>query len=74
MSFTNFTYSDLSIVGSAAGGTRQPNGPGQSLDPWLHDKVVNVTFTLTNAGAVGGTEVDTTRNLFFFVQSLMLSI
>ncbi|KLO13958.1 glycoside hydrolase family 3 protein [Schizopora paradoxa] len=57
LSYTNFTYSDLTIVGSSAGGTRQPNGPGQSLDPWLHDKVINVTFTVANSGSVDGTEI-----------------
>jgi len=57
LSYTNFTYSDLSIVGSAAGGTRQQNGPGQSLDPWLHDNVINATFTLKNSGSVDGTEI-----------------
>jgi len=57
LSFTNFTYSDLVIVGSAVGGTRQPNGPGQSLDPWLVDNAINATFTLRNTGAIDGTEI-----------------
>ncbi|THH08730.1 hypothetical protein EW145_g2510 [Phellinidium pouzarii] len=48
ISYTTFTYSGLSINGSTSGGTRQGNGPGQSLDPWLHEKVVTVSFTITN--------------------------
>ncbi|KAI5121415.1 hypothetical protein M0805_003187 [Coniferiporia weirii] len=57
LSYTTFDYSDLSITGTVSGGTRQPNGPGQSLDPWLHDEVITVTFTLTNNGTVDGTEI-----------------
>ncbi|KAL5495327.1 hypothetical protein ACEPAI_790 [Sanghuangporus weigelae] len=57
LSYTTFEYSDLSISGSAAGGTRQPNGAGQSLDPWLHEKVITVTFTIRNNGTVDGTEI-----------------
>ncbi|KAI0085604.1 glycoside hydrolase superfamily [Irpex rosettiformis] len=57
LSYTTFNYSNLKISGSTAGGTRQPNGPGASLDPWLHDPVVTVTFTLTNTGQVDGMEI-----------------
>ncbi|KAH8120255.1 glycoside hydrolase superfamily, partial [Phellopilus nigrolimitatus] len=57
LSYTTFVYSGLSISGSVAGGTRQPNGPGQSLDPWLHEKVITVTFTIRNNGTVDGTEI-----------------
>ncbi|KAL5519008.1 hypothetical protein ACEPAH_691 [Sanghuangporus vaninii] len=57
LSYTTFEYSDLSISGSVAGGTRQPNGAGQSLDPWLHEKVISVTFTIKNNGTVDGTEI-----------------
>ncbi|KAI9057104.1 glycoside hydrolase family 3 protein [Trametes sanguinea] len=52
LSYTTFSYSDLHISGSTAGGTRQPMGPGSSLDPWLHDPVVTVSFTLQNTGRV----------------------
>ncbi|KAH9944498.1 beta-glucosidase [Epithele typhae] len=57
LSYTTFSYSGLKVSGSTAGGARQALGPGSSLDPWLHDPVVSVTFTLTNTGAKAGTEV-----------------
>ncbi|EJF66578.1 beta-glucosidase [Dichomitus squalens LYAD-421 SS1] len=57
LSYTTFAYSDLAISGSTAGGSRQALGPGSSLDPWLHDPVVNVSFTVTNTGSKAGTEV-----------------
>ncbi|KAM5538168.1 hypothetical protein V8D89_008055 [Ganoderma adspersum] len=57
LSYTTFSYSNLKINGSTAGGSRQSLGPGSSLDPWLHDPVVTVSFTLTNTGAKAGTEV-----------------
>ncbi|KAI0348700.1 beta-glucosidase [Trametopsis cervina] len=57
LSYTTFSYSNLKISGSTSGGTRQPKGPGSSLDPWLHTPVVTVTFTLTNTGTVAGTEI-----------------
>ncbi|CAL1696581.1 unnamed protein product [Somion occarium] len=57
LSYTTFSYSDLSITGSTSGGTRQPIGPGAALDPWLHDPVVTVSFALSNNGTVAGTEV-----------------
>ncbi|KAI0374300.1 beta-glucosidase [Pilatotrama ljubarskyi] len=34
LSYTTFSYSNLKITGSTSGGTRQPMGPGSSLDPW----------------------------------------
>ncbi|RPD81819.1 beta-glucosidase [Lentinus tigrinus ALCF2SS1-7] len=57
LSYTTFDYSGLKVSGSTSGGTRQPIGPGAALDPWLHDKVVTVTFTVTNNGTVAGTEI-----------------
>ena len=57
LSYTTFSYSNLRISGSTAGGTRQALGPGSSLDPWLHDPVVTISFTLTNNGSKAGTEV-----------------
>ncbi|PAV15192.1 glycoside hydrolase family 3 [Pyrrhoderma noxium] len=57
LSYTNFTYSSLKIEGSASGGTRQSNGPGQSLDPWLHEKVITVSFSVENSGILDGTEI-----------------
>ncbi|KAI0651675.1 beta-glucosidase [Trametes meyenii] len=52
LSYTTFDYSNLKIIGSTAGGMRQPIGPGAALDPWLHDSVVTVTFTVTNNGTI----------------------
>ncbi|OJT11066.1 hypothetical protein TRAPUB_12437 [Trametes pubescens] len=57
LSYTTFSYAALKVSGSTAGGTRQAIGPGSALDPWLHDPVVTVTFTLTNTGSRAGTEV-----------------
>ncbi|KAJ6584239.1 glycosyl hydrolase family 3 C-terminal domain-containing protein [Mycena sp. CBHHK59/15] len=56
LSYTTFVYSGLTISGSTSGGTRQ-TGPGSALDPWLHDAVVTVTFTVQNSGTVSGNEV-----------------
>ncbi|TFK76897.1 glycoside hydrolase family 3 protein [Pluteus cervinus] len=56
LSYTTFSYSNLIVSGSTTGGT-QPTGLGSSLSPWLHDKVVSVTFTLTNNGTVAGHEI-----------------
>ncbi|KAJ7789837.1 beta-glucosidase [Mycena olivaceomarginata] len=56
LSYTTFTYSGLAISGSTAGGTRQ-SGPGSALDPWLHNPVVTVSFTLHNNGTVAGNEI-----------------
>ncbi|EIW64808.1 beta-glucosidase [Trametes versicolor FP-101664 SS1] len=57
LSYTTFSYAALKVSGSTAGGTRQAVGPGSALDPWLHDPVVTVTFTVTNTGSRAGTEV-----------------
>ncbi|KAK1229387.1 hypothetical protein PQX77_007564 [Marasmius sp. AFHP31] len=56
LSYTNFTYSGLSISGST-GGRTPTSGPGSSLDSGLHQKVVTVTFTVQNSGSVAGHEV-----------------
>ncbi|KAF5382907.1 hypothetical protein D9757_006328 [Collybiopsis confluens] len=57
LSYTTFAYSALSITGSTSSSTSAPSGPGASLSPWLHDPVVNVTFTLKNSGSVPGHEI-----------------
>ncbi|THH31988.1 hypothetical protein EUX98_g2192 [Antrodiella citrinella] len=56
LSYTTFSYSSLSVSGSAAGGTPR-SGYGSSLDLELHTKVIAVTFTLKNTGAIGGHEI-----------------
>ncbi|KAF7310068.1 Glycoside hydrolase family 3 protein [Mycena indigotica] len=56
LSYTTFGYSGLTISGSTSGGTRQ-SGPGSSLDPWLHNPVVTVTFSIQNTGTLDGNEV-----------------
>ncbi|KAJ6552874.1 beta-glucosidase [Mycena capillaripes] len=56
LSYTTFTYSGLAVSGSTAGGTRQ-SGPGSALDPWLHNPVVTVSFTVHNNGTLAGNEV-----------------
>ncbi|KAF9056377.1 glycoside hydrolase family 3 protein [Panaeolus papilionaceus] len=56
LSYTTFGYASLSISGSIGTGTA-PSGPGSSLDPWLHTKVITVTFSLTNSGSVAGHEI-----------------
>ncbi|KAL4268064.1 glycosyl hydrolase 3 family protein [Pleurotus pulmonarius] len=56
LSYTTFTYASLAISGSIGTGTA-PSGPGSSLDPWLHEKVITVTFSLTNSGSVAGHEI-----------------
>ncbi|KAJ6508317.1 glycoside hydrolase family 3 protein [Mycena sanguinolenta] len=56
LSYTTFAYSDLSITGSPRGGVA-PTGPGSSLDPWLHDPVVTVRFTVKNTGKLAGHEI-----------------
>ncbi|KAI0321103.1 glycoside hydrolase family 3 protein [Amylostereum chailletii] len=56
LSYTTFDYTGLSISGSVGSGA-SPSGPGSSLDPWLHEPVITVTFTLRNNGSVAGHEV-----------------
>ncbi|CAL1696170.1 unnamed protein product [Somion occarium] len=58
LSYTTFTYSGLSISGSAKPGpSSPPYGFGSSLDASLHEKVIKVSFTLRNNGRVAGHEV-----------------
>lgn len=57
LSYTTFEYDNLAIEGSAASDQSPPTGPGSSLDPWLHEPVVTVTFTVENTGEVAGHEV-----------------
>ncbi|KAH8995015.1 glycoside hydrolase family 3 protein [Lactarius akahatsu] len=67
LSYTEFKYSDLSIVQNV-----YPESPytkfesdwsagipvqGHSTDLWLHRVAFNVTFTVQNTGAVAGTEI-----------------
>ncbi|KAF5377564.1 hypothetical protein D9615_005221 [Tricholomella constricta] len=54
LSYTTFQYSALSISGSTAGGSAPT---GSALDPWLHTKVITVTFTIKNSGSVAGHEI-----------------
>ncbi|KXN89831.1 putative beta-glucosidase L, partial [Leucoagaricus sp. SymC.cos] len=56
LSYTTFHYSDLTVTGSVGSGSAQ-TGPGSSLDPWLHEEVITVSFTLKNNGTVAGHEV-----------------
>ncbi|KDR85197.1 hypothetical protein GALMADRAFT_218281 [Galerina marginata CBS 339.88] len=56
LSYTTFQYSNLQISGTTGGGTA-PTGPGSSLDPWLHTKVITVSFSLSNSGTVAGHEI-----------------
>ncbi|KAF9270441.1 beta-glucosidase [Marasmius fiardii PR-910] len=56
LSYTNFTYSGLSISGST-GGFTPTSGPGSSLSSGLHEKVVTVSFSIQNSGSVAGHEV-----------------
>ncbi|KAJ6504672.1 glycoside hydrolase family 3 protein [Mycena vitilis] len=56
LSYATFAYSGLSIRGSPRGG-QAPTGPGSSLDPWLHDPVITVQFTVKNTGRVAGHEI-----------------
>ncbi|KAL1729777.1 glycoside hydrolase family 3 protein [Schizophyllum commune] len=57
LSYTTFEYDNLAIEGSAASDQSPPTGPGSSLDPWLHEPVVTVTFTVENTGEVAGHEI-----------------
>ncbi|KAF9015366.1 glycoside hydrolase family 3 protein [Cyathus striatus] len=54
LSYTTFDYSGLTITGSVGDGTA-PSGLGSSLDPWLHEKVITVSFSIKNNGTVAAT-------------------
>ncbi|KAH8100581.1 glycoside hydrolase family 3 protein [Cristinia sonorae] len=56
LSYTQFEYSTLVLMGSPAGGVSR-SGYGSSLDPKLHEKAVTVAFTLKNTGAISGHEI-----------------
>ncbi|KAG8810290.1 hypothetical protein FRC17_002991 [Serendipita sp. 399] len=56
LSYTTFSYASLSITGSIGSGSA-PSGPGTSVSPWLHEKVITVSFTLSNTGSRDGTEI-----------------
>ncbi|KAF5355704.1 hypothetical protein D9756_003946 [Leucocoprinus leucothites] len=56
LSYTTFQYSGLTVTGSVGSGSAE-TGPGSSLDPWLHEDVITVSFTLQNNGTVAGHEI-----------------
>ncbi|KAG9055779.1 hypothetical protein FS842_001235 [Serendipita sp. 407] len=56
LSYTTFSYASLSVSGSIGTGST-PSGPGTSVSSYLHDKVITVSFTLTNTGSRAGTEI-----------------
>jgi beta-glucosidase len=56
LSYTNFTYSALSISGSV-GSYTPPHGNGSSLDAALHTAVYTITASVRNSGSIAGTEV-----------------
>ncbi|KAF2477372.1 beta-glucosidase 1 precursor [Lindgomyces ingoldianus] len=56
LSYTNFTYSDLSITGTPSSGpASSTKAPGGAAD--LFDTVATVTAKITNSGSVAGAEV-----------------
>ncbi|KZV64671.1 glycoside hydrolase family 3 protein [Peniophora sp. CONT] len=70
LSYTTFSYSDLSISAINGGsdndteleanwanGLPSPNGVGSSTALWLHRPAYQVSFTITNTGNVPGTEI-----------------
>ncbi|KAF9457106.1 beta-glucosidase [Collybia nuda] len=54
LSYTTFQYSGLSISGSTSGGSAPT---ASALDPWLHTKVITISFTVKNSGTLSGNEV-----------------
>lgn len=67
LSYTEFKYSDLSIVKNVDAKSPYTKSEdswlagtpvqGHSTDSWLHRVAFNVTFTVQNTGAVAGTEI-----------------
>jgi len=57
LSYTTFSYSGLVVGSPSSTGGTAPTGTGSSLSSWLHNDWVTVTFTVTNTGAVAGTEI-----------------
>ncbi|KUI63570.1 Beta-glucosidase cel3A [Cytospora mali] len=56
LSYTNFTYSDLSVTSTASSGhATGATAPGGRAD--LFEEVATVTATITNSGSVAGAEV-----------------
>ncbi|KAF2875343.1 hypothetical protein BDV95DRAFT_626797 [Massariosphaeria phaeospora] len=56
LSYTNFTYSDITITGAPTSGPATgKKGPGGAADLW--DTVATVTAKITNSGGVAGAEV-----------------
>jgi hypothetical protein len=70
LSYTTFSYSDLSISAVTGGtdndtqlesnwaaGRPGPTGVGSSTALWLHRPFFQASFTVQNTGSVAGTEV-----------------
>ncbi|KAI0321104.1 beta-glucosidase [Amylostereum chailletii] len=55
LSYTTFDYSDLDVSGSIGEGSPS-SGPGSALDPWLHEVIFAISFTLKNNGSLAGHE------------------
>ncbi|TRM61488.1 glycoside hydrolase family 3 protein [Schizophyllum amplum] len=74
LSYTTFEYADLVVEGSAASDESPPTGPGSSLDPWLHEPVVTVSFTIENTADVAGHEVHSCPSLSTLPDTLSVQI
>lgn len=88
LSYTTFSYSDLSITGSTSGGTRQPIGPGAALDPWcIHPKcrsnhlltydasrLHDPVVTVSFALSNNGTVAGTEVHVAFFLTDVSLTV
>ncbi|KAF2015470.1 glycoside hydrolase family 3 protein [Aaosphaeria arxii CBS 175.79] len=56
LSYTNFTYSDITVTGKPSSGPATgTKGPGGAADLW--ETVATVTAKITNSGGVAGAEV-----------------